>query len=407
MSFVEELSNKKILYIPIVSMRDHQTLKYNLECDGNVTRFISVFQQVKNSDITITIPKAITSSSEQFMIAWCKKIAAQSNGSRITLLPSAMYGENAFKTRIMAELHCDEFTRASLSQYDIIMYEPNSLGRYFMNTKHEILGQDTVPPFKDSQKLFYWCPVSDTVTHKASFLGPEIAKMDIRNVILASKTIVCTESQKQYFIDSVLACNTIYPPIWNSTTSSGKHPADNPISKIEVYKEVINPKLFDTQPINMTLIDRILEIPTKFLVYLPYRLSDPGYDVPYILECVRAIRLHSKLDIVVLYTDPNNTALDVLEAGDEEFCVKLQEESKNDYYSVLKYFNRKNTSGYKMLIPYLEQADDIVHAAISEFEYFEDNFVKYPTKYNTHFMNEFIIQDKTQLPQFIQQFFHN
>ena len=53
------LNNKKILFIPIYSMRDYKTGIYNLEADGNMARIYSKIRTAKPKEAVVAIPQHI------------------------------------------------------------------------------------------------------------------------------------------------------------------------------------------------------------------------------------------------------------------------------------------------------------------------------------------------------------
>lgn len=354
------LHNKTIDYYPIVSMRDYVTNEYNLTCDGNVNRFISLFYTVSNAHVNIHLPKNITDDSIQFLKYHFKQIYELTNTKvDITYID---YGKNALETReklsSMVDITLD-------NNPNIIIFEPNCLIYKLLKLKE----------VNQELKTVYWCPVSNTKNTKPEFLKP-LALIDIDCVYHSDFTMVCTESQKQYFTEVI---NLIY----------------DKIPKIEIHNKIIEPQFFDVDEANTELLEHIKTLGTKF-VYLPFRLSDKGYRIQSIINSVRNIRNKFKQDIIILYTDPNSSGL----LDNIDFCKKLEQHGRRDFYTVLKFAN--NTE-YKVVIPYLEDVDEIVHASIFEMEHFECPIIKFASSYI--FNTELTINSIEQLEQKLIEFF--
>ena len=68
-TLIKELDKcSKILFIPIVSMRNHISGEYDLACDGNINRILSTISLLnENIQIDITIPK--NSINEAFILS--------------------------------------------------------------------------------------------------------------------------------------------------------------------------------------------------------------------------------------------------------------------------------------------------------------------------------------------------
>ena len=59
MNFDEMINGKKILFIPIYSMRDYKTGLYNLLADGNMARIYSKIKTAKPKESFVAIPENI------------------------------------------------------------------------------------------------------------------------------------------------------------------------------------------------------------------------------------------------------------------------------------------------------------------------------------------------------------
>lgn len=172
-TLIKELDKcSKILFIPIVSMRNHISGEYDLACDGNINRILSTISLLnENIQIDITIPK--NSINEAFILSNIKP------NQMINLIKEDyLYGINANETR--RNKLWFKFINENIDKYDKIIFEPNIIG--LLNNPED--------------KFIYWCPVSNTINSEVSFVK-EFADLD---KLIAGKytTYVCTNSQKKY-----------------------------------------------------------------------------------------------------------------------------------------------------------------------------------------------------------------
>lgn len=369
--------NSRVLYYPIVSMRDYKTNQYDLSCDGNVNRFISFFYQTKAKFIRILLPeiKKIKPSSLEFLQKHIQNIRCFTNQD-IEVIHGKFFRINAYLTRKSAYKNCSLIRDIIESNnIDTFIYEPNSLHKNLWQ-----LNQKNI-------NFIYWCPVSDTKDVKPTFLK-DFALDDIKCIDSSMHVVFASIKQKQYFLE-------LFKP---SLSKEGYEALNN---KLEVRTKLIEPKYFTGSFITEQIKQRLG--PTKNFVYLPFRLSDSGYNVEFILSIIAAIR-QTGLDVKVIYSDPNNSGVFVNSDLYKDFCIKINQHGRDDYYAILKAFNKHNKCGYNMVIPYLENADDIIHASVFEFEYFEDNFIKFKTSYS--YAGETIINGMEELYQTLTTFFN-
>lgn len=375
--------NSRVLYYPIVSMRDYKTNQYDLSCDGNVNRFISFFYQTKAKVIRILLPevKRIKPSSLEFLNKHIQNIRSVTDQD-IEIIHGKFFRINALLTRksahkngsIIRDIMC-------ANDIDTVIYEPNSF--------HKCIGRLNLCPNLKNKKInfIYWCPVSDTKDVKPTFLK-DFANDDIKCIDSSMHVVFASPKQKQYFLE-------LFKPL---ISQEGYEALNN---KIEVRTKIIEPKYFTGTFIAEQIKQKLGT--TKNFVYLPFRLSDAGYNIEFILKTVASLR-QAGVDVKVIYSDPNSSEAFVSSDLYKDFCFKVGQHGRDDYYAILKAFNKHNKCGYNMVIPYLENSDDIIHASVFEFEFFEDNFIKFKTAYQ--YKGETIINGMEELYQTLSTFFN-
>jgi hypothetical protein len=220
-SLIDELNKvSKILFIPIVSMRNYDTGLYDLACDGNINRILSTISLLNdNILINITLPK--NSTNIDFLTNSIKLL----NKKVKLIFVDGLYGINANATR--KNTAWLDFIRKNVYNYDKIIFEPNIIGSILLD---------------NSIKFIYWCPVSNTINSTISFVN-EFDELD-KKIASICTTYVCTKSQQQYL--------------------KGKSIVDNSM--------LINIGKFNIVEFN------------KPIIYLPFRLSDKGYKIEYICQ---------------------------------------------------------------------------------------------------------------------------
>lgn len=133
MTLKERLDGKRVLFIPIFSMRDYQTGIYNLDNDGNFARIQSLIEDANLKAALVTIPRNASLH---------RKL---SNKWNFIMFP---YGENARATRL-AKVDVESILRCVNSyNIDYVISEPNVLTAELA---------ERIP-----EKLIYWCVASVT-----------------------------------------------------------------------------------------------------------------------------------------------------------------------------------------------------------------------------------------------------
>lgn len=332
-------SNHRILYFPMISMRSHKDDLYDLSSDGNVNRFVAnILNFVKAGnkfDCTIVIPSKNDGTIEGQQMIEKFQHYAESNVKIIEYEEFPKGGTSVERSLKGGKLLCKLFNKLVYGEsYDYVIYEGNYFGVAIEQLKHS-----------DSKNFnfssVYWCPVSNTKITKPYFLQ-KFAEVDKELVKFADLVVVATESQKEYFSEYTDA------------------------NRIEVNSMLSDPSLeiFSFEE-NIALVNSIKEhAKNKSVIYFPFRLTDKGYHIEYVLKLLSDI----DKDFLFVYTDPNNSGY--IETKKNEFknieFMKVSTD-RSDYYSILKFVD--------CVIPYTE-CDDILHASKAELEYFNCKMIK-------------------------------
>ena len=244
----KDLNNKRILYIPMFSMREYTSGLYDVAADGNVNRWIHKFSFLSyNTQIDITTPEINRIKNYDYLTKLTTYVDC-----RINFIESHdCYGENAGKTRINSNwLECVE-TQLNRKEYDIVLFEPNIIG---------LLSFQKATPI-------YWLPVSETKEVKPEFLAT-VSQIDKDNVA-KYKTYVLSPGQQEYFPTAIL---------------------DNYIFNPKLFKKLLPPLTSDENDV---------------VVFHPFRQSDKGYESEFIFKTIQELEDEEDITIPVVYTAPN------------------------------------------------------------------------------------------------------
>lgn len=172
-----KFKNKKILFIPVYSMRSYETGVYNLAADGNMARVVS-----KALDIGPDANKIVILIPENSI--GVEKYSDMLNSNTI-LLECDAYGENAAETRNnpdkLIEWIKENIAPGIVGMYDYVIVEPNLL----VEKLDEYYGL--------GNKLIYWCVASAT-DRGTPWFCKDYAELDKK---LASKYETWCASQGQ------------------------------------------------------------------------------------------------------------------------------------------------------------------------------------------------------------------
>lgn len=242
------IKGKKILLIPVYSMRSYETGKYNLMADGNMARVISRLASSDFESAMVLIPDADRVTGIEDLKRLVNRVMPQKD---IAFVYCPAYGSNAGETRGEVKEFMRFFfeNRMVLPDYDMLLIEPNSLTHYLIN-------QDIISRLTS----VFWCPVSETTGFTPDFIKPygELDKLIAENIPVAA----ATQSQVDFL---------------------------GGMSFVDEDK-FYEPKYFDYKTI-----------------FFPFRLSDPCYHAEEFKKAV--MNLKDKYNFKVLYTDPNESGL--------------------------------------------------------------------------------------------------
>ena len=331
--FAEDIAGKRVLYIPIISMRSYADEKYDLACDGNVNRFISNFLDLKNKEydlsVDIVLPSCldVTNTGNDLTHRFSVQMGNSVEIVRLSNYPKGGAGE---LRSLRGAANMLKEIQHLLEGVDLVIYESNYLGLLI----------ESIKKFKKFQ-TGYWCPVSVTVDGCPDFLKQY---QEIDKKLSESADYMWVASKKQY--------DFFYAHLYNKNMN---------VTRLSKNPMLMNPslRLFAFEPTQsiLDLTDVLINEGYK-LVYLPFRLTDSGYDLPKILEVLR--KLQDTYKICVLYTDPNDSGRLSTETSNNQLRFIRIPKDRNSYYTML--------SEVDCVVPYLEDIDNILHAAVFELD---------------------------------------
>ena len=310
--------NKKICYIPIYSCFDYKTERLNFKADGNINRFLTVFNNVnKYKSIDIFCP--IDGNNIDWFESSIDKIFHNYNLIKTDLIRKSAKIERS-----------QEFAReikkiVNFSVYDFIIVE----------------GQHVYLELEDKgyyDKLVYWCPVCATLDKTRDFLEP-FKELD-KYLLSHSKYVILASKDQVKYIKTL-----------------NHH-------KVYQLETLIDPTLdIFSYNINQSIIDKISSYKCK-IVYLPFRLTDKGYKTKEILDILYS-NFKDGNHIRIIYSNPNEC--DIYQFTNDSY-MKLWlsnnseqvSKDRDTYYTIINHC--------EVIIPYLEDTDFINHAAIYEFK---------------------------------------
>lgn len=337
------IKNKNVFHIPIVSMSDHVNRIYNLSCDGNVNRLISNYT-VCNSFKSLTILFPNKSTGQSFVNDQFEKMRTpdkensfnKKSTGKINVYYSNNIPDNAKDHRIgdVESLHEEIMKMKEYEDADIIIVESQKLAQLLIYENSLGLSK-----FKE---IWYWCPTCATHKHERDFQIP-YKDYDDKLFEACDGIIVASNEQKEFIKKS------------------------RPWKKVILYSELMRRSLksFDYE-IDNDIIDKLIEEHNQ-IIYLPFRLSDPGYKADFIVNTLYEL-FKNNIEFVVWYSDPNASNFI------ENFIDKIEDnEYKEKFKNIFKHVSSERNVYYTILdygdtiIPYLEDLEFINHCAIYEF----------------------------------------
>lgn len=337
------LRDLNVAYIPIYSMFDHQTKLVDLECDGNVNRWMTNFYKSGQTwkKLTVFGPcRDLAKSDENFKLF---KSKFESNFRNTEYVESSAFAGGAKKQR------SSEFPKELVGQFKDKLLENDAI----IVESQEMFGALLTAKNNGhwGGKLIYWCPVCATSKKTRTFL--EASKTaDMTCFKTADHIIVATDEQAEYVKECGVSSDKI---------SILKEFIDRTLPMFKDY--IVDDEALDT-------VEKELNA-GKTCLYLPFRLSDEGYKIWEILDSV-FVKLMS--DELVIFT-PN------LNGASEAELVKLCKDngswlgedrirsaiskfkpissSRDTYYTLIDYCP-------DLIIPYFEDWKFVMHAAVDE-----------------------------------------
>lgn len=336
------LDGKSIVYVPIYSMFDHQSGLVDLECDGNVNRWMTNLYKSGQTwkKMVIFGPSRDLAKSEESFMSFKSKL--ERNFSSFEYVESRAFSGGAKKQRssaFPAEIFPDVLDR--LLECDVAIVESQELFRAFLAAKTS--GQW-------DGKLVYWCPVCAT-SKTRSFLE-ESRDADLDCFRCSDHIIVATEEQATY-----LKMNMI------------------PISRITVAREFIDRELpmFKSYDVDSEALKEVEDAikSGKLCIYLPFRLSDEGYKIWEILEVIYTRLVNGDLEAFVPNLNGSSSQELVklckshgCQLSDDQITLAISKfkpisARRSTYYTLIDYCS-------DLVIPYFEDWKFIMHAAVDE-----------------------------------------
>lgn len=349
MTFSELIDGNRIAYIPIYSMFDHQTGLFDSECDGNINRWMTNFYKNKTQWKCLTVfgPSEDLFKSRESYDKFINIL--DTNFERLAYVPSHSFrgGAKIQRTKVFADDFVDDFKRLVVDE-DLVIVESQALFDALHLIKTETNG---------NFKLVYWCPVCETNHKTRSFFNKDDKMKNEEIFKKADFVIVATDEQARYLDECKVSKD-----------------------KVILVKEFIDRSLpmfssydrdFDTlKSIDETLGQTIVGI------YLPFRLSDEGYRLWDIVDTVYPYMISDNAVVgkAIVYS-PNVNGSTINELVD--LCVKngskLDGEKIRYVLENIKSVSPSRSTYYtlidccdKLVVPYFEDYDFVMHAAVDE-----------------------------------------
>lgn len=356
-----------VLHFPIISMRSYKTDLYDLTCDGNFNRLVSVWInlidtyleylksldesayifQRNNFHITVVLPdkKKLTENS----LVYIKKALDLGKGFldfyMTDFFPSGgPKQERSFLGSLdLSKVFLRFFKDVKPS---VVVYEAEYLGLFCEYMKHLDL--------EKSFKTVFWCPVSSTIGNDPLFLE-NIKYVDLELAIACDVLMVATQKQADYFMtyDNSIQCKTILNPMLIDPS-------------LEIFS-------FNTDVKISEFICKYLKRDYK-IVYFPFRMTDPGYQFDRVMSTLIALTGYGN-KILLLYSDPNDSKKaeayrEIKDIQNGNLLLELERvpSARDTYYTII--------SNKRVVVPYLENVDRIMHASWQEMQYYKTNIVR-------------------------------
>lgn len=309
----------KVLYFPVVSMRSHETSKFNLACDGNVNRWLSYFNSNVggfNDEIHIMLPNKddIVEDSYKQLLSWTANVAGKIFYYHFIENNHPQSAADLRKNVYASEM---SFVEDNLKDTGLVIYERQAIGSFIESLKRSI----------GPVKTMYWCPVSATVNVEPEFVK-DYHDVDIKLAKQSNSMLVATQSQAEWF----------------------KREAN---ATVLVFNKFVDFNVIGYPEVDRSIVENVESIANgRKIVYFPFRLSDKGYKFQEVLDVCKSVG-----NCLIVVSDPNDTLRDFDIAGVDVTTVSSD---RKTYYSLL--------ASHIAIVPYLEDLSDIWHASANEVE---------------------------------------
>lgn len=368
-----------VLHFPIISMRSYQTDLYDLTCDGNFNRLVSVWinliytyleylktledsayiWQRNNFHITVVLPSKdkLTENS----LGYIKKALDLGQGfldfHMTDFFPS---GGPKQERSFLGSLGLSKELLQLFKDVkpSVVVYESEYLGLFCEYMSHLHFPENFF-------KTVFWCPVSSTIGNDPQFLE-SVKHVDLELADACDVLMVATQNQADYF--------------------------KNHRNDIQ-YKTILNPMLIDPslEIFSFNTDMKISEFIDKYvrrgykIVYFPFRMTDPGYQFDGVMSTLIAL-VGFGHKILFLYSDPNDskkteTYRGIKEVQNGDLLLERVPSARDTYYTII--------SNQRVVVPYLENIDSIMHASWQEMQYYKTNIVRDTKK---HFLSYDFLQ---------------
>ena len=337
MTLKDVIQDKVVSHIPIYSMFDHSSKMINLNCDGNVSRWLTRFYKSSNwKELTVYGPKKeISLNYDQLKekLSYLKDFTYKEVAAIRT--NAGHQRSEEFISEFFDQVDKDEFLKS-----DVIICEGQAIILHLLKLKEER---------NLNFKLIYWCPLCNTNYKQKDFL---VKDKPVNEFIFANVdyTIIVGKDQIQYLKE----CN------------------------IPDEKVIFDPEMMDR---NLPFFqygkqDAVIAELKRYdkVVYLPFRLSDEGYQLWNIIDVVKnlddRVKVYcpnvnnaSNLELVKMCQKnlPTLSENDVLEVLSRMKPISSQ---RDVFYSVLDYCDN-------VAIPYFEDIDFVPHVATDEMMHYD------------------------------------
>lgn len=335
MTLKEVIQDKVVSHVPMYSMFDHATKMLNLNCDGNVNRWMTQYYKANSwKQLNIYGPKKEITINYDQMQDKLKYFDRFNYIETKAIKTNAGYqrGED-FANEFLDNL--SESQKISFYESDIIVCEGQQLLFKLLDIKKAN---------NYNFKLMYMCGICNT-NHKERDLFKKDKPINEQLFKLVDYVLIIGKDQIQYLKECNVPDDHV---IFNSDLVDRALPffqyvkQDDIISEIKQYKKV---------------------------VYTPFRLSDDGYQMWNIVDVVKDLND----DVVVYCPNVNNSSEEELIRLCKKHLPTLTCENIQKFIRKAKHISSARDVFYSVLdfcdnvvIPYFEDIDFVPHVGADE-----------------------------------------